>query len=379
MSSYVSSDGSGGYSLDTGAISAAYNSKGGMSFGQALETGIEASLEVATIVDLAVGAAIYATEFGVDAAVTLITTVATGTAAAATAAASTLIATGAAAGGIAGVTALIPLVLLAAWPAQAGPGCCGTQQLTPDQAKALLNPGGFGPPPTQDQINNMVSFGTCDPGQFNDWSRQLWTNCDGAQPWTGSNAPTDSPDYFLDTLIQLVFLKTSTCWSIAPPLGPILARGVEAWNNTHSPSTTRTISFPVNTTCPSTYQNTTSTSTGQPFSTEPMAVALNQSAMVIGPNNQLVKFIVPPNSRLGFTVNTGPLVPGGVHRPIRGPRVPMVPASPSGSSGTSTAAVLFWVAAGAAALGAGSVYLYGRKHHMTFGQSFKALTHRRRR
>src|SRR5262249_41835266 len=137
---------------------------------------------------------------------------------------------------------------------------------------------------------------TCDPGQFNDWARQQWNLCDTKYVWVDE---VGSPEEFIDGIVQGVFHRTASCWSVSPPLAPVLARATQAWNNTHSSSSTRTITFPVNVTCASTFGGSTTQLPGQSYSAQPIAVALNEAAL----SSKL-----PANSTLSFSVNTGPLV-----------------------------------------------------------------------
>lgn len=311
LSGYVSASADGTYSVDTSSLGAEVDAVA-PNFGNALEQGLIQGATAATITSVAVGAVALAAQSGVTLAASTVYTALTavGTTAGSDAL-GTLEAAGAASGvGIAvGLAVLVPTVLLTAWPAQAGPGCCGSAQLTVAQATALLTPPFGGPPPTQVQIQKLINFGTCDPGEFNDWTRQSWYQGDSPPYWS---TVTGSAEEFIDDAIQAVFAATSTCWSIAPPLAPIAARAVQAWNNTHAPSTQRKISRTVNNSVPFTYQGNVSQNPGQPQSPEPLAVALNEQVQnwtTDGSGNLVSSgFTVPAGATVSYVINDGPLL-----------------------------------------------------------------------
>jgi hypothetical protein len=302
VSSYFSQQSDGSYSVNTDGIAGQLAAKD-PSFASALTAGLVAGLEIEAVVTLAMGAVSIAATEGVAAASGLIVTAATGVGTAAGAsAASTLTTAGAAAGGaVLAVPFVLAAVALAVWPAKAGPGCCGTDTSQP--------------------------YGSCDPSGWA-WINQLWVSGNGnygSFPGAGLYTPPapGSPEEFLDKTIETVFNKSNTCWSIAPPLGPLLTASVKAWNDAHSSSSTRTISRKVNNTVPGgTFNGAQQPAvTGQPQDNEPISVALNALAVNGGgiggctPSTcpaALVPDVQPPpaGSVMSITVNTGPLLTG---------------------------------------------------------------------
>lgn len=330
VSSYFTQNADGSYSVNTDGVAAALDEKT-PNFGDALEKGLVAGLAVEAVVDIAVGAVAYATTAGAAAAAATTAAAVAGS----TTATATLTSAGAAAGaGLLAVPFVLAAVLLTAWPAQAGPGCCGTDTGQP--------------------------FGSCDPGEFNDWNRQPWTQQSNPPFW--AIVHDGSAEEFLNTTVQTVFSKTATCWSVAPPLGPVLLRAVAAWNAAHAPTTKRTISRSVNNTVSSTFGGQTSQVAGQPYSSEPIAVALNELALcgsgICGnadPSKGPVPDVSPPQigATMSFTVNDGPLVSPGQLRPVK-----MNPPKSQSGAGVHPAAKIALGVGGAAALTAAGVGVF---------------------
>lgn len=349
---YQQSDGS--YSVNTDAVAGALASKD-PSFTQALTKGLVAGLEIETIVTLAMGAVSIAATEGIGAATTLVVTATTGVGTAAGAsAASTLTTAGAAASGaVLAIPFVIAAVAVALWPAKAGPGCCGT--------------------------DTSQAYGTCDPSEWA-WVNQAWREGNGVYgegPLVGFYPPAapGSPEEFIDATIAAVFNKADTCWSIAPPLGPVLTAATKAWNDAHSSSSTRVITRTVNNTVPGgTFGGQPQPDVpGQPQDSEPISVAMNMLAMCGGGicgSSQFPPDVQPPAAGATMTieVNTGPLL-----NPSHVQTSPGSSSSPSSSSGVSKVLV---VAGATAAVCAGGLYAYAEHEGLTMGQALKRIVGR---
>jgi len=350
-SQYLTQNTDGTYSVNTDGLSQLVVAQS-PSFGAALEKGLVDGIEAATIADMAVGAVVLATTEGASVA---LSAVAAGDAATLLGAAGGASLTGV--GVAVGLAVLVEVALLSAWPAQSGPGCCGSQQLTTAQATALLTPPIGGQPPTQAQIARLVNFGTCDPGEFNDWSRQQWVFTDSPIFWSSLQG---SAEEFLDAVVEGVFAASSTCWSVAPPLGPILGSAVASWNATHQSSSTRTISRTVNNSYEFTFGGSKQTYTGQPYSAEPISVALNELAMASSS---------PPaaGDTMSMTINDGPAL-----TQLPNPQGHASQGGTSAPASSSSGKAIVVVGAGAAA-GAGALYWYAQRHGITMRQALTRL------
>jgi hypothetical protein len=320
LSTYVSANADGTYTANYSGISSLVDQKA-PNFGAALAAGIEQGLEAAAVADLAIGAVLLATQIGAAATASTVAAAAAGSAAAS----GTLLgaAAGASATGVGIAVAIVvavPAVLLAAWPAQPGTGCCGTDTTKP--------------------------YGSCDPADWR-WEGKngVPTPCGAPGTWVAGPAafPPGSPKTFdpgnvqnavswVNAVIEETWNKTNTCWSIAPPLAPILASAVTQWNASHAgPSVT--IRRRVNTTCQGVFGGNPYSQPNQPESNEPIAVALNGLAMSgQGPSQPWPKpgvsfnqwsggsnpadtiylptnvAVVPENATMTLSLNVGPLI-----------------------------------------------------------------------